>query len=124
MGVKIKDNTIQFANAAEKQMDYALARMANDIELIAKVKKVPVSKGHLQSSIRSLRLGKLKFRVEVNKEYARFQEMGGDGKRKVRNYSKPGTGAHFLRDSGKIVSDKSKLYLKNAIKLIRIRKPK
>lgn len=31
--------------------------------------------------------------------YARYQEFGGDGKRVVRNYTTPGTQAHYLRDA-------------------------
>ena len=35
--------------------------------------------------------------------YARYQEFGGDGKRVVRNYTTPGTQAHYLRDAGNSV---------------------
>ena len=36
--------------------------------------------------------------------YARYQEFGGDGKRVVRNYTTPGTQAHYLRDAGNSVA--------------------
>lgn len=35
--------------------------------------------------------------------YARYQEFGGDGTRVVRNYTTPGTQAHYLRDAGNSV---------------------
>ena len=31
--------------------------------------------------------------------YARYQEFGGDGYRVVKNYTTPGTQAHYLRDA-------------------------
>lgn len=37
-------------------------------------------------------------------DYARYQEFGGDGKRVVRNYTTPGTQAHYLRDAGDSVA--------------------
>jgi hypothetical protein len=36
--------------------------------------------------------------------YARYQEFGGDGRRVVRNYTTPGTHAHYLKQSGDAVS--------------------
>lgn len=37
-------------------------------------------------------------------EYARYQEFGGDGRRVVRNYTTPGTQAHYLHDAGESVA--------------------
>lgn len=36
--------------------------------------------------------------------YGRYQEFGGDGKRVVRNYTTPGTGAHYLKGAGDSVA--------------------
>lgn len=44
--------------------------------------------------------------------YARYQEFGGDGHREVRNYTTPGTQAHYLRDAGDtVVKEGLKNYL-------------
>lgn len=38
--------------------------------------------------------------------YARYQEYGGDGRRVIRNYTTPGTGARFLRDAAERVKER------------------
>ena len=97
----------------------ALDNMASDIETLAKVKKVPVKRGHLQGSINAINKGQSGRRVEATAKYARFQEFGGNRKRRVRKYSKPGTGAHYLRDSGKEITRDFEKYVQRQTQRLR-----
>jgi hypothetical protein len=56
-------------------MDRALNRMAIDIERLAKM-TVPVKGGQLKSSGQHQRVGRLKYVVYFNKEYAAHVEFG------------------------------------------------
>lgn len=78
--------------------DMVLGHMALDIEVMAKA-KVPVRKGHLQSSISHHRNDTGKFRVVANKEYAAYQERGArrDGTHRVRRYTTAGTGKGWFK---------------------------
>lgn len=129
MRARFVNKTGPFMRNTDAAIDRALGHMAMDVETLAK-SKVPVSNtkasgnsrgggGHLQSAIQHRRTGNKKFEVVANKEYARYQEYGGDGKRTVRKYSTPGTGKRYLRDAGEKVSSKMMLYLKGQIKLVR-----
>lgn len=115
----IVDNILKFTVEATKAFDRSLNRMAIDIERLSK-QQVPHNKGQLKSSGFHRKVGTLKYEVVYNKEYARFQEFGGDGKRVVRNYSKPGKKAFYLRDPGDLVSSRSLQYIKNESSKIRI----
>ena len=119
MGVKVINNLNKFVGKNYLALDRAMERMAVDIERLAK-QKVPVELGPLQSSGRKVKLGLLKHRVEFNKEYAAFQEFGGDKTRKVRKYTTPGTGAHFLRDAGVKVSERVIQYIRGAVSELRL----
>jgi hypothetical protein len=119
MKAKIYDGTDKFTSLASKAISIALGNMAKDIETVAKVKKVPVDKSDLQSNIEHKKVTSKHYRVEVDKAYARFQEYGGDNKRKVRKYTKPGTGAHYLRDSGEIIVRKFPAYFKAQTQLVK-----
>lgn len=110
--VRIVDNSGKFGIEAARGMDRALNKMAVDIERLAK-QVVPHDQGPLHSSGKHVPLRLLRYQVRFDKEYARFQEFGGDKKRKVRRYSKPGKKAHYLRDSGRTIADKAVGYFKN-----------
>jgi hypothetical protein len=110
--VRIIDNTLSFASKAEAGADHALADMAMDIETLAKVKKAPVKSGRLQGTIVHRRVGRLSYLVPAATVYARFQEFGGTTQRRVKRYSKAGTGAHYLRDSGDTIKRNTMSYLK------------
>ena len=88
-----------FSRSVDSIMEDALREGGRDILVKAKT-KAPFQKGGLRSESDVSSQGRLKQRVSFWKEYARFQEFGGDSKRRVRNYSHSGTGAHYLRDSG------------------------
>lgn len=117
MSLKIIDKTPQFLRLTNQQLDRAMFSMANDIQNLAKM-KAPVKQGHLYSRIIARRKPGLKnaFVVEADMEYARYQEFGGDGKRKVKRYTKPGTGAHYLGNSGKIIAGNAIMYFKKEIR--------
>jgi len=126
---------VQFASQNTDAMDRALNKMSIDIERMAK-QQVPVSAtkemkraagsrvtrggGHLQSSGRTTRLGILSFAVIFNKEYAAYQEWGGDGKRVVKNYSTPGTKKFYLRDPGDLITSRGLEYIKNEARDIKV----
>lgn len=122
MAVRIVDKLNQFARKSADAMDRSLNRMAVDIERLAKF-RVPVSPGggHLKSSGFHRRKGLMKYVVVFDKEYAAYQEFGGDGKGKVvRKYSTPGTGKHYLRDAGKTVAGNAINYIKQEAQSIRL----
>lgn len=119
----IVDNLKEYVLKSEDLADKALATMALDIERLSKA-QVPVGpmksqnknskgSGQLKSSGRTERIGPLKYRVQYNKEYALFQHEGGDAKRKVRNYTKPGSKKHFLIDPAKSIVANAIRYFKN-----------
>lgn len=133
--IKIIDKMVEFAVKNTDAMDRALGKMSVDIERMAK-QQVPVSAtkamkrsagaratrggGHLQSSGRTTRMGLLSFAVIFNKEYAAFQEWGGDGKRVVKNYSTPGTKKFYLRDPGELITSRGLEYIKNEASNIKV----
>lgn len=119
MGIRIKDNANRFIQASEKAVDRALNRMAIEIERISK-EQVPHDKGPLKASGKHVRYGVMQYRVFYNKVYALFQHEGGDGKRVVRNYSKPGKKKHYLIDPARLVIRKKFDYLKQEVQAIRL----
>lgn len=119
MGLTIINNIAKFLVQNERALDRALNRMAVDIERLSKV-RVPVDKGQLKSSGKHVKVGPLHYRTEFNKEYAAYQEFGGDGKRIVRNYTTPGTGAHYLKNSGDQIKKNAWGYIKAEVNRIKI----
>ncbi len=99
MSVKVVNKLPSFARRVANVFDDAMGETAKDI-LISSRQTAPFQKGALrrESDIRQLR--PLLWRISYWIEYARFQEMGGDARRRVRNYSTSGTGAHFLKNAG------------------------
>ena len=116
---KIIDNLLKFAQKNEGAMDRSLNRMAVDIERLSKV-QVPHDKGQLKASGYHKREGRLKYTVGYNKVYARYQEFGGDDKRVVRKYSKPGKKKFFLRDPGRMISQRAVEYFKQEAKNVKV----
>lgn len=120
MGFRIiTDKTKEFIEANAVAIDRALNRMAIDIERLSKA-QVPVLHGQLRSSGHHRRLGPLHYDIVYNKEYAAYQEFGGDGKRTVRHYSKPGSKKFFLRDPGKMISDKGRDYIRQETGVVKV----
>lgn len=115
MGSKITDNWLAFFSQSDAVIDLALGNMTIDIERIAK-QRVPVNKARLLQSGRGQRIGPKNFQVSFNTEYAAYQEAGqrSDGSRIVHNYSKPGTGRHFLRGAGETIGRNGLSYFRAA----------
>lgn len=118
MPVKIVDNIMRFARNNADAMDRALGNMSIDIERLAKM-TVPFKQGPLRSSGHGIRTALLKHKVVFEKEYARFQEFGGDARRRVRHYSRPGSKAHYLKDAGDEVTKKAVDYIKREAMAVR-----
>lgn len=93
------------------QIDAGLGMMADDIEKMAAF-KVPVDTGKLARYIKKFRVSWNHWKVTVNLDYAEYQERGAraDGSRPVRNYSRPGSGPHFLEDAVNIASGRMASY--------------
>jgi hypothetical protein len=111
MKLTITDNIMKFVIANSGAMDRALNRMAIDIERLSK-EQVPVDHGQLRSAGDHLQLSLLRWVVKYDKVYARYQEFGGDGRRVVRNYSKPGSKAFYLKDPGDTIAQNALSYIK------------
>lgn len=117
-------------NAALKDM--VLGHMAQDIEVGIKVTAgTPVSNtkasgnkrgggGHMKAAVRHFRNADNQFRVEVDKEYAAYQERGmrADGTRVVRNYSTGGTGRGWFRRAIEGVTRNANNYVDEAAKAV------
>ena len=116
--IRVTNLMPKFVKSNTAACDRVLGRMAVDIERFSK-SMVPHDKGHLLQSGRHRKTGRLKYRVEYNKEYARFQEFGGDSKRKVLKYSKPGKKAHYLSRAGNKIAEKANNYIKNELSIVK-----
>lgn len=97
--VTINDRLPQFSRSLENMMESAMRSAARDI-LIDAENNAPVQKGELRADTHIKKMEKLHYRISFFKEYARFQEFGGDGKRTVRNYTTAGTGKRYLSRAG------------------------
>lgn len=97
--IRVEDKMPRFQVSARSVLADGLKEAARDTLIKARV-KAPKRFGHLRAGSEHHAITPLKQRVSFWMEYARFQEFGGDSKRRVRNYSTSGTGAHYLRDSG------------------------
>lgn len=119
MGLKIIDKMKQFVQGHAEAGDRALNRMAVDIERLSKI-RVPVDKGQLKASGWHRKYGKFNYKVVFNKEYAAYQEFGGDSKRTIKRYTTPGTGKFYLRRSGDEIKKNAGEYFKVEVSRIHI----
>lgn len=116
---KIVNKLLEFAKENEGAMDRALNRMAVDIERLSKM-QVPHDKGQLKASGYHKKEGRLHYTVGYNKVYARYQEFGGDGKRIVKNYSKPGKKKFYLKDPATMIAKRAVDYFKQEAKGVKV----
>jgi len=115
-------------------IDFILGHMALDIDYHLKTDAgMPVSNtkasgnkrgggGHMKSETRAFKNSNGKWRVEIDKAYAAYQERGmrRDGSHVVRNYSTPGTSAGFFHRAIEVVARNRDNYIdqaKNAVGL-------
>lgn len=97
--VKIVDKLPSFSRHMKTTLDDAVAEAAKDVLINAK-NRAPFAKGALRREADVKQSKMLTYIISFWVEYARFQEFGGNAKRRVRNYTTGGTGAHFLKSSG------------------------
>lgn len=121
---KIVNKLKKFADKDRQAGNVALERMAVDILILSKG-YAPQKKSYLLTFGIYRKVAELNFRVEYgqkgpSKKYARYQEYGGDGKRTVRNYSKPGTGKRYLGRAGDEVANKALEYIISEKRKIRL----
>lgn len=103
--VTIDDRLPAFKMKLRNAYDDALGETAKDALIDAK-NHAPYAKGGLRREASAEQVVSLKWRISFWIEYARFQEFGGDSRRRVRNYTTAGTGAHFLKNAGDKATDK------------------
>lgn len=136
--VKVEDHWDKFAAGNELAMDRALNRMAIDIERLAK-QTVPVKGGQLKSSGHHQRIGRLKYVVYFNKEYAAHVEFGtkphtitptrasvlafkvGDKTVFAKSVRHPGfKGRFYLSDAIRTIVQKDIEYIQREVKNIQV----
>lgn len=105
MSVVVRDRLPSFSRSAKQVLGDALKDGASDVLVKAKT-KAPFKKGQLRSNTDIRALSQLHYRISFWMEYARFQEFGGDSKRRVRNYTTSGTGSKYLKTSGDEVAER------------------
>lgn len=103
-------DTDSILSMAKANISEALTAMATATVQRAKM-LAPMSnletRGDLRNSGRVDEVSQLEKAAVFGNEivpYARYQEFGGDGKRVVRNYTTPGTQAHYLKEAGDSVA--------------------
>ena len=101
MSVRVTNKLPSFGRSAARVLDDAIKEGATDTLVGAKL-RAPFQHGALRSASTVKRVKPLVWRVLFWMEYARFQEFGGDGRRRVRRYSTAGTGKGFLKQSGDV----------------------
>lgn len=99
MSVTVINKLPFFSTQVKSVMSDALKEGAKDGLINARA-KAPFDKGQLRAESDIRKMSLLAWRISFWKEYARFQELGGDGKRRVRNYKTSGTGKAFLKRAG------------------------
>jgi hypothetical protein len=114
--VTIKDNSATWLRMQLVNLDVATRAMADATVKTSKV-TAPLLNGPLRNSSRIERNGPLNYSAVYgggSVQYAAYQERGmrKDGSHKVRHYTTPGTGAHFLRNAGDVTAKQGiKAYL-------------
>ena len=106
--VVVIDKLPKFRLSAKKVLGDALREAGTDV-LINTKERAPFKKGGLRGESHVKPIHPLLYRVSFWMEYARFQEFGGDSKRRVRKYTTSGTGKHYLKSSGDEAVDKLNL---------------
>lgn len=111
--VKVIDKMPLFKRVAKMTLAQGTKEGARDI-LIKSRNRAPFKKGQLRADSDVQPIGSSGQRVTYYKEYARFQEFGGDSRRRVRNYTTQGTQAHFLKQSGdEVTKEMIRIYKKH-----------
>lgn len=102
--VTFKDYSTAWLQVQQMNLNNALDAMADAIMKNAIV-TAPKKTGAMRNSSRVKRTGNTSREIVFgggNIPYAHYQEVGGYGK--IKNYTTPGTGAHYLQNAGDRVS--------------------
>jgi len=118
MSVVIKDKMPIFKKSLYNVLDDAIREAGKDT-LIAAKERAPFRKGPLRAQSIVDKVKSLHYRVSFWMEYARFQEVGGDSKRRVKHYTSPGTGSKYLKTSGDNQAKKLQITIKKHTKRAR-----
>lgn len=113
--VKVEDHMDEFVKKNKSIVDMAHERAAKDILNFALI-TVPLESGELHESGEVEKTDD-KYRVWFGKsndssDYSGAQEAGGANGVTYRNYTTPGTGAHYLRDAAMRVAPNMVEYYK------------
>jgi hypothetical protein len=126
MGNKIivTNNIRKFVKANDEHMSNAVEKMADDTLKLAQV-DVPLDQGVLQKSGEVEKKDDMQFTVWFGKtgdasDYAAAQEAGFTRGHPIKNYSTPGTGAHFLQRAGDRIAKIAIQYLKQAADRVKV----
>lgn len=114
MSVKIQDFTGNIKNQTKQKASIFL-RIACDKVVETARPNTPKDKGNLRQDVLKQVLG-LHATLDWRKVYASYQERGmrRDGTRRVKNYTTPGTAAHFAENAVKEVVAKTNIIAKMA----------
>ena len=114
MGIEYKSNTPQVKFETSAQISLLIRLMIEDVHLKS-VYKTPFRHGDLRAMVGKQMNGKTGI-IEWRAPYAEYQERGmrRDGSRVVRNYTTPGTHAHFAEESVKEVMNNVQEYITKA----------
>lgn len=109
--MRVEDRLPQFSAKLIRNLDDGMRELAKDI-LIQSQNKAPFKRGQLRADSDIKKLKTARYQVRYHKEYARFQEFGGDSTRTIKNYTTPGTGKGYLGDTGDRIFSKAIITLK------------
>lgn len=106
--VEFKDYSKAWLAVEEQNLTNAIEAMADAIMKVAKA-KAPKLHGHLRNSSHINRISPTAREIVFGGsgvKYAMYQERGmrADGTHVVRNYTTPGTQAHYLQESGDAIT--------------------
>lgn len=125
MSVKITDNTPRLLTNSQRVANLAVRFAADDVLKFAR-KKTPYSGsiksqggksltggGHLRDDT-VIKVNGGKARIKWGAHYAAIQEDGVTWGKKIKNYTTPGTGAHYAENAIDKVDKNRNYYLKKA----------
>lgn len=98
--------------AKTKQKSSLALRLIADAIVAESTPKTPRRRGELRSNVLRQVLG-TKGRIQWNAKHAVYQERGYSSG-PIRNYTTPGTGAHFAENAVKKVSAQGERYFRQA----------
>lgn len=99
MAYRFVSNRGAFMSKHERFMELLVSRIAMQGEVILKTSAgMPVLTGNMKSQTRHFKNARGNYRLEIDVEYAAYQEAGrrADGSHQVTRYSTSGTSAGFF----------------------------